>query len=116
MKFIDKYEACDLYEIKTYEDYREIIIYGYYYTEGEDYGNGEWRHEEYSGFEVPLEEFINWEEGEYDVFQEGLNHYVEEMTEDEVIMETKDLENIIPLPYKNITMETPDGFYVDKEV
>ena len=113
---LEKHEADDFYHIYEYNGIKYIQIEGYFYL-SEDYGDGPWRFESYSYFDLPLSEFIekmkddNW----YDIHQEGLKHYVQDMTEKEAVEEfgrfiEKDYKI---LPYTQLTMETKCGNYLD---
>lgn len=109
------YWDSDYYKIYMYSKEKWIRVECYYYDNGIDDGNGTSREEQYSGFDVSLKEFLS-DEFDYDVFQEQLTHYVDdiEYTEAERRM-TEWYGDYKPLPYSRLTMETPCGNYVDYE-
>ena len=97
---------------------KQIHIFGYLYTNGEDNGDGEWRCVEYTGFIEPLEEFIKHysEEEDYvDNTAGELNQYIGDHTDEEVVDiinhyfngHTADYD----LHYAFVTMDTPCGDY-----
>ena len=98
---------------------KQIHVWGYCYTEGDDQGEGPWRNVEYTGFIEPLSEFIEHlkqnenyvdnhasELTQYigDYYDEGIvdiiNHYFNGYTADR------------ELYYSEITIDTPCGDYV----
>ena len=113
---LEKHEADDFYHIYEYNGIKYIQIEGYFYL-SEDYGDGPWRFESYSYFDLPLSEFIekmkddNW----YDIQQEGLKHYVQDMTEKEAVEEFGQFieKGYKILPYTQLTKETKCGNYLD---
>lgn len=113
---LEKHEGDDFYHIYEYNGIKYIQIEGYFYL-SEDYGDGPWRFESYSYFDLSLSEFIekmkddNW----YDIHQEGLKHYVQDMTEKEAVEEFGQFieKGYKILPYTQLTMETKCGNYLD---
>ena len=113
---LEKHEADDFYHIYEYNGIKYIQVEGYFYL-SEDYGDGPWRFESYSYFDLPLSEFIekmkddNW----YNIHQEGLNHYVQDMTEKEAVEEFGQFneKGYKILSYTQLTMETKCGNYLD---
>lgn len=111
---VDDYMDCDLYEITDIDGEKTIHIFGYYYTNGDDNGGGEYRRVDYSGFYIPLKDYVNWTLDDYDSEQEILKQYIGDMYEYEVEMElTQYLKDATCLPYKELTMDTPNGYYID---
>lgn len=114
------YWDSDYYEIYMYNEAftgnkkKWIRVEGFYYDNGEDNGHGTSREELYSGFDLPLEEFLS-EPFDYDIFQEQLTHYVEDMEPSEAERRMTEFGEYKPLSYKKLTMETPCGKYVDVE-
>ena len=108
-----EYWEADFYEIYLYDNEKWINIEGFYYDNGDDYGYGTSREETYSGFDMSLKDFLS-PDFDYDVFQESLNHYVEDLEDTEAIRRmNEEHKGYKPLPYTEITMETPCGYYID---
>lgn len=89
--FLKKRECFDYYEIVNLYGTKYITILDYFYSNGEDNGKGEYRCQSYSGFSMPLTEFLaNMNEpGGYDIMQEKCSQYITDMTEEEVLMAMK---------------------------
>ena len=113
-----KYHNKDFYAIEDYEDGKYIHIDGYIYTVGvgaPDNPDKTYRNIQYVGFCVPLSDFLS-DDFDYDLVQEGLNQYVTDMTEEEANMAESNYFNgaaIKELPFSDLTLDTPAGFYVD---
>ena len=86
-EFLSRREAKDYYEIVNLYGTKYITIFDYFYSNGEDNGEGEYRQQSYSGFSMPLTEFlVNMNEpGGYDIMQEKCSQYITDMTEEEVL-------------------------------
>ena len=98
---------------------KQIHVWGYTYTEGEDNGDGPWRNVEYTGFIEPLQEFIdhlNAEENYVDNHASLLTQYIGDYTDEQVV----DIINHYfnghtanrRLHYSEITIDTPCGDYI----
>ena len=106
-----EYWDCDYYEIYIFNDEKWIRIDCFYYDSGEDFGNGTSRLNLYSGFDMPLKEFLD-PSFDYDVTQQEIKQFIEDMEEEQAIKEMAEIE-ATPLLYDELTMETPCGYYVD---
>lgn len=98
---------------------KQIHVWGYTYTEGDDQGDGPWRNVEYTGFIEPLQEFIdhlNAEENYVDNHASLLTQYISDHTDEEIV----DIINFYfcehtandVLRYSEITIDTPCGDYM----
>ena len=110
-----KYLECDFYEIFEYHEEKWIHIYGYtWYREGDE--EHPYRTLEYSGFELPLKEYLS-EDYDYDEWAGWkASAYIGDETEADALKSITDPFEGAPfseLPFGEITAETPIGFYVD---
>ncbi len=67
---------------------KQIHVWGYTYTEGDDQGDGPWRNVEYTGFIEPLQEFIdhlNAEENYVDNHASLLTQYIGDYYDDGIV-------------------------------
>lgn len=98
---------------------KQIHVWGYTYTEGDDQGDGPWRNVEYTGFIEPLQEFIEHlqaNENYVDNHASLLTQYIGDHTDEEIV----DIINFYfcehtandVLHYSEITIDTPCGDYV----
>lgn len=98
---------------------KQIHVWGYTYTDGDDQGDGPWRNVEYTGFIEPLQEFIdhlNAEENYVDNHASLLTQYIGDHTDEEIV----DIINFYfcehtandVLRYSDITIDTPCGDYM----
>lgn len=117
-EFLKKRECFDYYEIVNLYGTKYISIFDYFYTNGEDNGSGEYRQQSYSGFSMPLTEFLaNMNEpGGYDIMQERCQQYITDMTEEEVLRIMKERnENGFTrfLSYDKLNEFTECGKYIE---
>jgi len=98
---------------------KQIHVWGYCYTEGDDQGEGPWRSVEYTGFIEPLQEFIDHlkqNEDYVDNTAAELNQYIGDYTDEGMA----DVINHYfcghtanrRLGYSEITIDTPCGDYI----
>lgn len=117
-EFLKKRECFDYYEIVNLHGTKYISIFDYFYSNGEDDGEGEYRQQSYSGFSMPLTEFlanINVPGG-YDIMQERCSQYITDMTEEEVLQIMKERnENGFTrfLSYDKLNEFTECGKYIE---
>ena len=110
---MNEYWDADFYEIYMYGGEKWILVEGYYYDNGVENGYGTSREELYSGFYVLLKDFLS-DDFDYDIFQEQLTHYVDELEESEAVRRmNEEHKGYKCLPYDELTMDTPCGFYID---
>ena len=113
-----EYWDTDFYKIEDYGE-KYICICGYFYDEGDGEGSKKTsRCIDFSGFECPLKEFLDWrgDEYEYDDRQAEADQYIENCTPKEAIKMMNTYFNGNPpteLKFEDITMETPCGYYVN---
>ncbi len=119
-----KYIECDFYSIEKDNSTKEklIHIWGYIYYAGDDKDKTPYRDLEYTGFMMPLKDFLA-EDFDYDSVQSGLNQYISNITKKEAEERLErywyyhvfpnDDERPTPLSYDEITMDTPYGDYVN---
>lgn len=108
-----QYWDCDFYKIYMIDGEKWITVEGYYYDEGEDDGYGTSRNVMFGDFDMSLKEFLS-DEFDYDLFQNQLTEYVDELKDYEAIRQMNEwYDEYNPLPYDKLTMETPCGYYVD---
>ena len=117
-EFLSRREAKDYYEIVNLYGTKYITIFDYFYSNGEDNGEGEYRQQSYSGFSMPLTEFlVNMNEpGGYDIMQEKCSQYITDMTEEEVLRIMKERnENGFTrfLSYDKLNEFTECGKYIE---
>ena len=98
---------------------KQIHVFGYCYTEGEDNGDGPWRNVEFTGFIEPLQDFVENLKQDMDYVYDHaseLTQYISDLTDEWMA-------NVINhyfnghtanrrLAYGEITMDTPCGDYV----
>lgn len=98
---------------------KQIHVFGYCYTEGEDNGEGPWRNVEYTGFIEPLQEFIEHlkqDDNYVDNHASELNQYIGDHTDEQVVeiinhyFDGHTANDV--LHYSEITADTPCGDYV----
>lgn len=113
-------KAADFYQIYKDDNNRKWIkIDGYFYDEGDDNGKGTSRCVEYSGYDMPLIEFLEFKYDENRINDMGSEHkqHIEDMTEDKAYQKMKEFynggEQINCLAYKELTIDTPVGNYVN---
>lgn len=108
-----KYADCEFYSIEMNPVTKEktIHIWGYIYHSGVD-EEKPYRNLEYTGFIVPLKEFLSLDY-DYDSMQETRNSYVSELTEIDAIKCLGTYRKSLPLPFEQITEDTPCGEYVN---
>lgn len=98
---------------------KQIHVWGYCYTEGDDQGEGPWRNVEYTGFIEPLQEFIDHlreNENYVDDTAADVKQYIGDYTDDGMV----DVINHYfcghtanrRLHYSEITIDTPCGDYI----
>lgn len=98
---------------------KQIHVWGYTYTEGDDQGDGPWRNVEYTGFIEPLQEFIdhlNAEENYVDNHASLLTQYIGDYYDDGIVdiinhYFNGETANDV-LRYSDITIDTPCGDYM----
>jgi len=98
---------------------KQIHVWGYTYTEGDDQGDGPWRNVEYTGFIEPLQEFIdhlNAEENYVDNYASLLTQYIGDYYDDGIVdiinhYFNGETANDV-LRYSDITIDTPCGDYM----
>lgn len=108
--------VADFYSIENDGNEKVVHIHGYFYSEGEDCGNGEYRIVDYTWFIIPLHQFINLTRDDLADMGCNIKQYEEDLTEDKVkqyILNYFDDGAPMLLTYEDITMETPCGHYVD---
>jgi hypothetical protein len=98
---------------------KQIHVFGYLYTQGEDDGDGEWRNVEYSGFIESIEDFIREyaEDEDYvDNTAADLKQYIDDYTDDEVVDIINNYFDGHPadysLHYSELSIDTPCGNYM----
>ena len=98
---------------------KQIHVWGYTYTEGEDNGDGPWRNVEYTGFIEPLQEFIDHlqaNENYVDNHASELTQYIGDYQDEGIVEILNGYFNGEPanalLHYSEITIDTPCGDYM----
>ena len=111
MANINDYEDKDFFHIEK----GIIHWHGYFYD-----GDGEWKYFRYSNFFTTLSDFVgkfhNSPPAAYE--SDGLdgNHYIEDISDDDIQAWLDDnLYGATPIDPKDITENTPDGYYVMTE-
>ena len=117
-EFLNRRKENDYYEIVNLYGTKYITIFDYFYSNGEDDGEGEYRQQSYSGFSMPLTEFLaNMNEPDgYDIMQERCSQYITDMTEEEVLRIMKERnENGFTrfLSYDKLNEFTECGKYIE---
>ena len=125
--FVDQIETLDnpvYWDTDYYQIYngldgeKRIHIVGYFYNEGDDNGKGSARELSYCGFALSLKEFLD-KSFDYDTYQSDLKQYINDMTPDTAEAMMKYYfgvrEEITPLPYEKLTLNTPVGYYVNSK-
>ena len=115
----------DFYQIFMYGEEKYIKVDGYFYDEGQEGYNGPRqtsRCVQYSGLEMPIEEFLNMRNANED-FRDMIGElaseckqYIGDMTPEEAkeaMLSYYDGKAPCELSYESITMDTPCGCYVD---
>ena len=109
------YWDCDFYQVEERDSKKVVHIMGWFWSsdQGEEKNC---RLTECTFFIVPLDEFITWTNDQYCEAEEKIKQYVSDLTEEEAIDTMRHFYNgnpPIPLRYKELTMETPCGGYVN---
>lgn len=110
----EQYLGRDFYDIYEEDGEKYIQVLGYYYYVGDSVTENEdeiYRCNEYSGFIVPLSEFIS-DDFDYDTYQSGLKQHIYDMTEDKTDKHLlSDMRDRLEVPYDNLAMDIPCGSY-----
>ena len=116
-----KYLECDFYTIVEMGGKKMVHILGFVYcAEGSCTNNED---EIYRGVEVsdlyfPLDEFLSMDKNEiWDIAGEH-TQYIDDLTEEKTVEKMQqyfDGEPVVEMPFGNLTMDTPEGNYVDYE-
>lgn len=119
-EIMKKYWNKDFFSIEMYPgELKCIHFWGYFYDNGEEAYEGEGktsRNLEWCGFIIPLEQYLQWDEEDFDRYQGSCNTYIEDMAPEDAVYAMNHYyneETPVELPLKNVTMETPCGDYVD---
>ncbi len=110
---LKKYLDRDIYSVEMVKGKKVVIAHGYFFTEGYEIVEGKpFREVDYSGAYVPLDEFITSGKEVIAEFLSSREDSYADLSEDEV---TEVLNNFTgkPLPYDELTMDTPCGKYID---
>lgn len=111
------YWDCDFYQIEEQDGKKVVHIMGWFWPLDQDEEKN-CRLTEYTFFIVPLDEFITWTHDQYCEAEEKIKQYVSDLTEEEAIDAMCHFYNgnpPTPLRYKELTMQTPCGCYVDSK-
>lgn len=111
-----EYWERDFYQIEMEDNEKYIHIMGYFYDEGQDYGNGTSRCVEFTWCKCPLATYLEMNQEERDEMESICNTYSTDMTPDEAIksMNTYYMGELpTEMSLDEINMDTPCGCYVD---
>lgn len=107
-----QFESHNIFELKHVGEERYIKVYGYFYSVDQDYGGEKyWRDLEFSGYEMPLSEFLKGTEEDWDIWESESKQYIGDVTPEEALEAFREYK-AVPLSYSEITEDTPDGFYI----
>lgn len=106
-----KYSDYNIYQLKTVDNVRYIKIWGFFYDVDPDWDEEKcWRLVEFSGYEMPLEEYLAGTDADRDNWECSCKQYIEDMTPERAL-ETFRHYQVVSLDTSEISEDTPDGFY-----
>lgn len=87
MRLLDRIKCADIYSLEWYDGKIYIHVHGYYYDAGFSLDNDgkNWRYNEYSGYTMPLSEYLAMTDDDRAHWEEDSTHWIGDETEDEVL-------------------------------
>ena len=122
---VDEYLLKDFYSVEENCGQKYVHVHGYFYSEGYEVVKGKpFRSQEYSGAYIPLAEFLKTPKENIAEFLDGLEQGCKDMSEEETLQAIRNYYGKVsegkcmtweatPMPYTELTMDTPIGDYVD---
>lgn len=113
---LERIKSCDLYTISWEDGVQYIKLLGYYYDAGCSVTENEeetWRYVQYSGYELPLAEFLAMSDLERNNLESEHTHYIEDLTREDVLDAFSVNDRPHSLHWVEVTKDTPtDKTYI----
>ena len=103
---LKQYENKNIFEIFKKDGVQMIKLLAYFY-QGEDH----WEHVEFSGLEMPLQEWLKADLADKELWESEVKQYYTDMTEEEAEKIFLSY-NAKPISIKEINENTPEGIYI----
>ena len=107
-----QFDSINIFELKTINGVRYIKIHGFFYPTDQDWDEEKyWRDVEFSGYEMPLDEFLSGTDEDREVWECSCKQYIGDVTPEEALERFREYKAVPLSYYSEITDDTPDGFY-----
>jgi len=116
MRLLDRIKCADIYSLEWYDGKIYIHVHGYYYDAGFSLENDgkNWRYNEYSGYTMPLTEYLVMTDDDRANWEEICTRWVDDFSEEELLEYFTSDDAPIPLFPSEVTeTDVKDCTYID---
>lgn len=116
MKLLDRIKNADIYSLYWQDGQICIRVHGYYYDAGFSLENDgkNWRYNEYSGYTMPLTEFVALTEDERARWEETCTRWVDDISEEDLLEYFASDDAPVPLFPSEVTeVDVKDYVFID---